>query len=61
MAVGGLAALVPDVVAGEADVLPAKRRDVLHDIRAQWLSIPPKALERSGEVARIPEDDRRDQ
>ena len=54
LAGGGLRAVVRDVVAGEADVLPAERRDVLSEFHRRTMV---QGCEGFGLVACVPEDD----
>jgi hypothetical protein len=59
LAGGRLGTFAPDVVAGEADVLPAERRNVFPDIPAERLSSGPEAVEGGSEIAGVLQDDGR--
>jgi hypothetical protein len=61
LAGGRLGAFAPNVVAGEADMLPAERRNVFPDIAAEWLPSGPEAVEGGSKIAGVPQDDGRDQ
>ena len=58
---GRPAAFIPDVGASQADVSPAERGDVLCHLLVERLFLARETVERSGEIARIPQDHGRDQ
>ena len=58
---GGLRLFGPDVVAGEADVLPAERGDVTDQRGRHRRVATPERVERRLQIARVPQDDGSDQ
>ena len=57
----GLVCIAPDVIAGEADVLPAERCDVTEQVLVDGPALPPKLAIGGLQISPIPEDDGRDQ